>query len=74
MTQNKNQIIFIIILCLNFFPTSGFKWIDPKEFNFKKCSSNGSKVCVFEDGLEYPKELRELHDDYHLSPDKTEIK
>ena len=24
--------------------------------------------------LEYPKELRELHNDYHLAPDKIESK
>ena len=24
--------------------------------------------------LEYPKELQELHNDYHLAPDKIEIK
>ena len=29
-------------------PTSGFKWIDPKEFDLNKCTSNSSKVCVFE--------------------------
>ena len=36
-----------------FLPTSGFKWIDPKEFDLNKCSSNSSKVCVLEIDLEY---------------------
>ena len=37
-------------------------------------TSNSSKGCVFEVHLEYPKELRELHNDYRLAPDKIEIK
>ena len=32
------------IIC-QFFPTSGFKWIDPKEFDLNKYSSNSSKGC-----------------------------
>ena len=40
-----------------FLPTSGFKWIDPKEFDLNKYSSNSWKGCVPEVGLEYPKEL-----------------
>ena len=54
-----------------FLPTSGFKWIDPEEFNLNKCTSNGSKGYVLEVGFEYPKEIRELHNYY---PDKIEIK
>ena len=57
-----------------FLPTSGFKWIDPKEFDLNKHTSNSSKGCVLEVDLEYPKELRELHNDYPLVPDKIEIK
>ena len=57
-----------------FLPTSGFKWIDPKEFDLNKYTSNSSKGCVLEVDLEYPKELRELHNDYPLVPDKIEIK
>ena len=53
---------------------SAFKWIDPKEFNLNKYSSNSSKENVLEVDLEYPKELRELHNDYPLAPDKIEIK
>ena len=49
-----------------FFPTSWFKWIDPKEFN------NNSKAFGLE--VQYSKELRELHIDYSLSLDKREIK
>ena len=57
-----------------FLPTSGFKWIDPKDFDLNKCPSNCSKGCVLEVDLEYPKELRELHINFPLAPDKTEIK
>ena len=55
-------------------PTSGFKSINPKEFDLNKYTSNSSKECVLEVDLEYPKELRELHNDYSLAPDKIEIK
>ena len=57
-----------------FLPTSGFKWIGPKEFDLNKYNSNSSKGCVLQVDLEYPKELRELHHDYPLAPDKIEIK
>ena len=56
-----------------FLPTSGFKCTDPKEFHLKKYTSNNSTGCVLEVDLEYPKELRELHNDYPLAPDKIEI-
>ena len=57
-----------------FFPTSGFKWIGPKEFDLHSYTSNSSKGCVLEVDLEYPKELRELLNGYSLAPDKIEIK
>ena len=40
-----------------FLPTSGFRWIDPKEFDLNEYASNSSKVCVLEVDLEYHKEL-----------------
>ena len=40
-----------------FFPTSAFKWIDPKNSDSNKYSSNSSKMVLQVD-LEYPKELR----------------
>ena len=49
---------------------SGFKLIDPKEFDLNKYTSNSSTGCVLEINLE----LQELHNDYSLSPDKIEIK
>ena len=54
--------------------TSGFKWINTKEFDLNKYTSNSLKRCLLEVDLEYPKELRELHYDYPLAPDKIEIK
>ena len=57
-----------------FLPTNGFKWIEPKEIDLNKYTSDSSKGCVLEIELEYPKELRELHNDYPLAPDKIEIK
>ena len=39
-----------------------------------KYTCNSLKDCVLKVGLEYPKEFRELHNDYHLSPDKIEYK
>ena len=57
-----------------FLPTSRFTWIDPKDFNSNKYSSNNSKGCVSDVNLEYSEELRELHNAYHLASDKIEIK
>ena len=57
-----------------FHPTNGFKWIDPKEFDFNKYTNNSSKGCVLKVGLEYPQELCNLHNDYPLALDKIEIK
>ena len=31
-----------------FLPVSGFKWIDPKEFDLNKYTPNSSKGCVLE--------------------------
>ena len=45
-----------------------------QEFNLNEYTSNSSKECVLAVDLEYPKELRELHNDYSLAPDRTRIK
>ena len=42
------------------FPTSGFKWINSKEFDWNKYSSNRLRGCVLEVDLKTPKELRKL--------------
>ena len=56
-----------------FFSSSEFKWIDSKEIGLSEYTSNSSKGCVLEVGLEYSKKLRELHIDYPLTPNKIEI-
>ena len=53
-----------------FLPTSGFKWIDFKELDLNKYSSNSSKSCVLKVHLEYPKELWDLCNYYSLASDK----
>ena len=40
----------------------------------KKYTNNNSKGCDLEIDLEYPKELRKLHNGYPLASDKAEIK
>ena len=57
-----------------FLPINEFKQIYPKEFDLNKHTSNSSKGYVLEVDFEYPKELRELHNDYPLASDKIEIK
>ena len=62
-----------------FLPSSGLKWIDPKVFDLNKCkfkyiNKYNSKGCVLEFHLEYPKELRELYNDYALATNEIEIK
>ena len=39
-----------------FLSASELKWINPKEFDFNKYTSNSSKGCVLEVDLEYSKE------------------
>ena len=56
------------------FPTGRFKWIESTEFDSNKYSSNSLKSCVLGFYLEYPEELLELHSDYPLAPDESEIK
>ena len=57
-------------MSLKFLPTSSFKRIDPKEFDLNKYTSNSSKGWAVKLDFEYPKELRELHNDYPSAPDK----
>ena len=54
-----------------FLRTNGCKWI---EVVLNKYTSNRSKGCLLEVNLEYPKELRELHNECPGAQDKIEIK
>ena len=38
-----------------YLPIGGFKWIDPKNSDLKKCNKNSSKGCVLEIDVEYQK-------------------
>ena len=69
---NANNLYGYIITY--FFPTSGFKWVYPRQFYSSKYTSNSSKVFALEVDYEYPEELREWHNDYPLALDKIEIK
>ena len=71
MTQNKNQnIIYLDANNLYGYAMSKFQMDISKMFNLNKYTSNSSKVCIIEVDLEYPKELRELHNGYPLAPEK----
>ena len=56
----------------NFFRTSELRSIDHQEFDLNVYASNSLKRSLLEVDLEYPKVLRELHNDYPLSPDKID--
>ena len=58
--------------CLNFFQQADSNGY-PKEVDSNKYR-NSSKGCVLEVDLEYPKGLRDLHNDYPLALDKIEVK
>ena len=69
--DSKHESKHVIYLNLNkFLQTGEFKWIDPKEFNFNKYSSNSLKRSVLEVDHEYPKELQKLQNDYPVVSDK----
>ena len=59
-----------------YFPYSGFKWLNQKDINglclnsIGECSFTG---YILEVDLGYPSELHELHNDYPLAPEKLEI-
>ena len=55
-----------------FLLTSGFKWMDLKEFDLNKYTDHSLKGSVLEVYLEYPKELHKLRNDYHLTLYKIE--
>ena len=57
-----------------FLAISGFKWINLKEFDLDKYTSHSQRRCVLEVDPQYLKDLRELHNDYPLGPDKRGIK
>ena len=52
ITQSKNQAILYDYTMSKFLPTSGFKWIDTKDFDSNRYSCNSSKGGVLEVDLE----------------------
>ena len=64
----------MVMQCLNFFQQLDSNGTGSKEFHLNKYTSNNLKGCILEVDLEYPKELRELHNNYPLTPVKIEIK
>ena len=78
--QESKHMIYFDTNSLNgcaiskFLPTSDFKWIDPKDFDSNKYSSDSSTDCVLEVLLEYSKKLLKLCNGYRLASDKIEIK
>ena len=41
-----------------FLPASGFKWIDPKDFDLNEYTCNTLKECVLGVDLKYSKEMQ----------------
>ena len=59
-----------------YLPYSGFKWFNQKEisdFCLNPIREDSSVGYIYEIDLEYPSELRDLHNDYPLAPEKLEI-
>lgn len=60
-----------------YLPTANFKWVTRPEINNLNINSIPKDrwyCCIFKVDLEYPEELHNLHNDYHLATEKTEIK
>lgn len=57
-----------------YFPTGGFKWLDPAKFSLDKDDNNSLRSYVLEVDFKYPKQLHELHNDCSLVSGRIEIK
>ena len=59
-----------------YLPTGGFKWMTQKQIdkiNLAKYEEDNKKGLILEVGLEYPKELHDLHNDYPLAAEKVKV-
>ncbi|XP_068704228.1 uncharacterized protein [Montipora foliosa] len=59
-----------------YLPNGGFRWMTEKQINninLSKYSENSKKGLILEVDLAYPKELRDLHNDYPLAPEKVKV-
>ena len=60
-----------------YLPTGGFRWLTEKEINtidLAKYKDDIKKGVILEVDLEYPRELRDLHNDYPLAPEKIKVR
>ena len=57
-----------------FLPTSRLKWVDTEDSDLNEYTKFSSKGCILEVYGECLKKPRELHNDYLLAQNKTEIK
>ena len=57
-----------------YIPHGGFKWLkNVDNFDVNSISEKSSTGCILDVDLEYPNELRYLHNDYPLAPEKLAI-
>ena len=64
------------VTSFDFLPYGGFKWLTKEEIkslNVYSINENSKIGYILEVGLEYPKELHDLHNDYPLCPEKVEV-
>lgn len=54
-------------------PTEILDRVNPKDFNSHNYSDNSNKGCFLEVYLDYPDELNDLHNDYHLFGEKIKV-
>ena len=83
--DNSEESVYIIYLDANnlygwatthYLPYGGFKWLSKKEIDKLDLNSifgNSPIGYILEIDLEDPDELRDLHNDYPLAPEKLEI-
>jgi len=55
-------------------PYSGFKWVNPNEFNINNVDTQGEKGYIIECDLEYPDELHDLHNCLPVAPENIKMK
>ena len=59
-----------------YLPYDDFEWMSEKEIseiNFDLVSGDGNEGYILEVDLEYPDDLRNLHNDYPLAPEKLKV-
>ena len=59
-----------------YLPTGSLKWLSEKkikELDLNKYEEDSNKGLILEVDLEYPQELRDLHNDYPCAPEKVKV-